>query len=63
MSRIVSSSHLYLARNTYARGLLYFHHGLLGHYEDSLVHAQGRWKFLKRAVYSDIPADDSLSRQ
>ena len=27
--RIVSSSRLDLARNTYARGLLYFHHGLL----------------------------------
>ena len=28
--RIASSSRLDLARNTYARGLLYFHHGLLG---------------------------------
>src|SRR5271157_210362 len=28
--RIASSSRLDLARNTYARDLLYFHHGLLG---------------------------------
>ncbi len=34
----------------------------LGHYEDSLVREQDRWKFLKRVVYGDIPADDPLSR-
>jgi hypothetical protein len=35
----------------------------LGHYQDSLVREQGRWKFLKRVVYGDIPADDPLSRK
>ncbi len=35
----------------------------LGHYEDTLIREQGRWKFLKRVVYSDIPADDPLSRK
>jgi hypothetical protein len=30
----------------------------LGHYEDSLVRESGRWKFLRRVVYSDIPKDD-----
>ena len=35
----------------------------LGHYEDSLVREQGRWKFLKRVVYSDIPAEDPLARK
>ena len=34
----------------------------LGHYEDLLVREHGRWKFLKRVVYGDIPADDPLSR-
>ena len=32
----------------------------IGHYDDSLVREQGRWKFLRRVVYSDIPADNSL---
>jgi len=27
-----------------------------------LVREHGRWKFLKRVVYGDIPADDPLSR-
>jgi hypothetical protein len=35
----------------------------LGHYEDTLVREQGRWKFLRRLVYGDIPADDPLSRK
>jgi hypothetical protein len=30
----------------------------LGHYEDSMVRENGRWKFLRRAVYGDIPADN-----
>ncbi|MBP1622670.1 MAG: hypothetical protein H6Q07_690 [Acidobacteria bacterium] len=34
----------------------------LGHYEDTLVKENGRWKFLKRIVYGDIPPDDPLSR-
>lgn len=33
----------------------------LGHYEDSLVREQGRWRFLKRVVYGDIPADNPLA--
>lgn len=30
----------------------------LGHYEDTFVRENGRWKFLRRTVYGDIPADD-----
>jgi hypothetical protein len=30
---------------------------LLGHYEDSLVRENRCWKFLRRTVYMDIPAD------
>ncbi len=36
---------------------------LLGHYEDTLVREQGRWKFLRRIVHGDIPTDDPLSRK
>jgi len=35
----------------------------LGHYEDSLVRQNGHWKFLRRVVYGDIPADDPLARK
>jgi hypothetical protein len=31
----------------------------LGHYEDTLIRENGRWKFLRRTVHSDIPAGDS----
>jgi len=34
----------------------------LGHYEDTLVRENGRWKFLKRTVHSDIPPDKELSK-
>lgn len=30
----------------------------LGHYEDELVREKGQWKFLRRVVFSDIPADN-----
>jgi hypothetical protein len=33
----------------------------MGHYEDDLVREKGNWKFLRRAVYADIPTDESLS--
>jgi hypothetical protein len=33
----------------------------LGHYEDSLIRVTGKWKFLRRAVYSDIPAGNPAS--
>jgi len=33
----------------------------MGHYEDDLVREKGSWKFLRRAVYSDIPTDEILS--
>ncbi len=33
----------------------------LGHYDDLLVRENGHWKFQKRVVYSDIPADDPLA--
>ncbi len=32
----------------------------LGHYEDTMVREEGRWKFLRRVVHSDIPADDQV---
>jgi hypothetical protein len=34
-----------------------------GHYEDSIVRENGRWKFLKRVVYGDIPSDNPLIRK
>jgi hypothetical protein len=30
----------------------------LGHYEDELVIEKGQWKFLRRVVFTDIPADN-----
>jgi hypothetical protein len=30
----------------------------LGHYEDTFVRENGRWKFLRRMVYGDIPPDN-----
>jgi hypothetical protein len=33
----------------------------LGHYEDTMIREDGRWKFLRRMVYGDIPADDPLA--
>lgn len=35
----------------------------LGHYEDNFVRENGRWKFLKRVVYADIPSDKALSKK
>jgi hypothetical protein len=35
----------------------------LGHYDDTLVRENGRWKFLRRVVYGEIPPDDPLSRK
>ncbi len=35
----------------------------LGHYEDTFVRENGRWKFLRRVVYGDIPADDPLAHK
>jgi len=32
----------------------------LGHYEDSMVKEKDRWKFLRRVVHTDIPADDRI---
>jgi hypothetical protein len=36
---------------------------LLGHYEDSLVRENGRWRFLRRVVFADIPADNTISNK
>ncbi len=33
----------------------------LGHYEDTFIREKGHWKFLRRNVYGDIPADDPLA--
>ena len=38
---------------------LYF----LGHYEDSIIRKDGRWKFLRRVVHGDIPTDDQAARE
>lgn len=35
----------------------------LGHYEDSIVREKGQWKFQRRVVFGDIPADDPLKRK
>ncbi len=35
----------------------------LGHYEDTLVRENGRWKFFKRLVHSDIPSDKDLAKR
>jgi 3-phenylpropionate/cinnamic acid dioxygenase small subunit len=35
----------------------------VGHYDDTFVRENGRWKFSKRVVTSDIPADDPTSRK
>jgi hypothetical protein len=35
----------------------------LGHYEDTFIRENGRWKFLKRVVHTDIPTDKSLSNK
>ena len=35
---------------------------LLGHYDDTLIRENGRWKFLKRVVHADIPPDQALSK-
>jgi hypothetical protein len=32
----------------------------LGHYEDSMMRENGRWKFLRRVVHADIPNDDQI---
>jgi hypothetical protein len=32
----------------------------IGHYQDMLIRENGRWKFLKRQVISDIPPDDTI---
>jgi hypothetical protein len=36
---------------------------LLGHYEDSMIRENGRWKFLRRIVHADIPPDDAISKK
>jgi uncharacterized protein (TIGR02246 family) len=33
----------------------------MGHYQDDLVREKGNWKFLRRAVYADIPPDNLLT--
>jgi hypothetical protein len=32
----------------------------LGHYEDSMIREEGRWKFLRRVVRADIPNDSQI---
>ena len=35
----------------------------LGHYEDSMIRENGRWKFLRRVVHADIPSDSAISKR
>jgi hypothetical protein len=35
----------------------------LGHYEDSLMRENGRWKFLRRTVHTDIPGDSAIPKK
>ena len=35
----------------------------LGHYEDSFIRENGRWKFLKRVVHADIPSEKTISKK
>jgi len=32
----------------------------LGHYEDSMIRENGRWRFLRRVVRADIPSDNQI---
>ena len=32
----------------------------LGHYEDSMIRENGRWRFLRRVVRADIPTDNQI---
>ncbi|MBN1905284.1 MAG: nuclear transport factor 2 family protein [Deltaproteobacteria bacterium] len=34
----------------------------IGHYEDTMIRENGSWKFLRRVVHSDIPADEKISK-
>jgi|WetSurMetagenome_2_1015567.scaffolds.fasta_scaffold934830_1 hypothetical protein len=36
---------------------------LLGHYEDSMIRENGRWKFLRRVVHADIPPDNAIPKK
>ncbi len=50
---------IFVIQSEAARPQLFY----VGHYEDSMIRENGRWKFLRRAVYGDIPADDPLARK
>jgi hypothetical protein len=32
----------------------------VGHYQDVLIRENGRWKFLKRQAFNDIPEEDTI---
>lgn len=34
----------------------------VGHYEDTLIREDNRWKFLRRVVHGDIPSDDQINK-
>ena len=34
----------------------------VGHYEDTMIREDSRWKFLRRVVHADIPADDKIQK-
>jgi hypothetical protein len=50
---------IFVVQSDTARPQLFY----LGHYEDSIVRENGRWKFLRRVVYGDIPVDDPLAKK
>ena len=53
------SKWMFVVQGEAARPRLFY----LGHYEDTLVREGGHWKFLRRVVHGDIPADDSPARK
>jgi hypothetical protein len=49
-----STKWLFVVQNASNQPQLFY----LGHYEDRFVRENGRWKILRRTVYSDIPQDN-----
>jgi hypothetical protein len=58
--RIASSSRLELARNTYARDPLYFHHGLLSFINPKIDPAQGDSEFFSILYVSSTSGKDII---
>jgi len=52
-SATAATKWMFMVRSTGGKPEAYY----LGHYEDELVLEKGEWKFLRRVVFTDIPAD------